>query len=515
MGSFSNCTDSAPEGLAAVTMLFKQHQFQTFEAYMIIIIATIATAVVLWRVPRGKKLPPRAMNSFSFFWNFTTDPMKCLNDLQARYGNIYEAAGVVWLFDVHFALKFNTGDPHNKIPPADKPYKSKVSDMMFGDDGKSMLLKQTSHPSFHGIRKAFASNFSMKLSGQYLSASGEIMEAWCDYLDKFAHPESEQVVNLSNLVYELTGELTHLISFGTTDCQFGDPENPHLDLTLRIVKTIDIVSKRLFSPITNFMYKWNGEKTFRNEVNVLVEIIQKRIDERRLLLAAQQEEPDFLPSLCDRLMQTKEYEGNNLLLVADLMLALGPFTTFISIMGILLCIGKDPGAQKRLQRELDEVNPERKKWTPDMLRECKFLDNVQKEALRLYPAGGLGSVRVAPVDYEFEGHFIPKGTKLQFPMYQMFRDPRYFKDPHVFNPDRWAADSPELPALMAVKGYIYTAGPRACPARTFANLEMLEVLAKVVQRFDLETLDEGKKDFFFILSVDDARMRFKRREAQA
>jgi cytochrome P450 len=68
---------------------------------------------------------------------------------------------------------------------------------------------------------------------------------------------------------------------------------------------------------------------------------------------------------------------------------------------------------------------------------------------------------------------------------------------------------------MAVKDYIYDAGPRACPARTFANLEMLEVLAKVVQRFDLETLDEGTIEFFITLHVLEARMRFKRREAQA
>jgi cytochrome P450 len=349
----------------------------------------------------------------------------------------------------------------------------------------------------------------MKLNRQYLSASGEIVEAWCDYLDKFAHPESEQVVNLSDLVSELAAELTHLLSFGKTDYQFGDPESPNLDLSLRILKLFTVMSTRMRSNDPN------GEETFRKEVNMVAEIIQKRIDERRLLLAAQQKEPDFLPSLCDRLMRNKEYKGNDLLLVTDMMFSLTPFNASVSIMGMLLCMGKDPGAQKRLQKELDEVNPERKEWTPDMLTQCKFLDSVQKEAMRLYPAGAIGSLRVAPVDYEFEGHFISKGTKLQFPTYHMFRDPRYFKDPHVFNPDRWAADSPELPTLMAVKDYMFLVGPRACPARSFINLELLEVLAKVVQRFDLETLDEGKADFFITLHVLGARMRFKRREAQA
>jgi hypothetical protein len=36
-----------------------------------------------------------------------------------------------------------------------------------------------------------------------------------------------------------------------------------------------------------------------------------------------------------------------------------------------------------------------------------------------------------------------------------------------------------------------------------------------VQRFDLETFDEGTTDIFITLNVNDARMRFKRREAQA
>jgi cytochrome P450 len=80
---------------------------------------------------------------------------------------------------------------------------------------------------------------------------------------------------------------------------------------------------------------------------------------------------------------------------------------------------------------------------------------VVREALRLYPAGWIGS-RVAVRDVDVEGVHVPAGHLVLYSPYLTHRDPQVWDQPDRFRPDRF--DRP-LPAW----GYLpFGAGERTC-----------------------------------------------------
>jgi cytochrome P450 len=69
------------------------------------------------------------------------------------------------------------------------------------------------------------------------------------------------------------------------------------------------------------------------------------------------------------------------------------------------------------------------------------------------------------------------------PLYLLHRHPRYWKDPDVFWPDRFA---PEHEAERPRFAYMpFAAGPRHCIGETLALYEMLMHLYKMARRFKL------------------------------
>ena len=85
------------------------------------------------------------------------------------------------------------------------------------------------------------------------------------------------------------------------------------------------------------------------------------------------------------------------------------------------------------------------------LERLPYTRRVITEALRLYPPAYLLG-RQAVADVVLEGYRIPAGTTLLMSQYLMHRDARFFPDPEMFLPDRWAAPDPDsatprLPAL--------------------------------------------------------------------
>ncbi len=89
--------------------------------------------------------------------------------------------------------------------------------------------------------------------------------------------------------------------------------------------------------------------------------------------------------------------------------------------------------------------------------------NVVSEALRLYPAGWIGS-RVSAADHDFEGRTIRAGQLVLYSPYLTHRNSSVWVDPLEFRPERF---DDSLPAW----GYIpYSAGERTCLGAALANL---------------------------------------------
>ncbi len=118
----------------------------------------------------------------------------------------------------------------------------------------------------------------------------------------------------------------------------------------------------------------------------------------------------------------------------------------------------------------------------EQLGELRYLDQIVNETLRLYPPIHLGS-RVAAADLEFQGYPIPAGQRVLYSIYLTHRDPRYWRHPAVFDPDRFA---PEPTRQRAPYTFLpFGGGARNCIGTAFAQVEVKVILARILQKYDL------------------------------
>jgi len=94
---------------------------------------------------------------------------------------------------------------------------------------------------------------------------------------------------------------------------------------------------------------------------------------------------------------------------------------------------------KRLQETLQSVLPNGERdWSFEKVKDIPYLDAVINETLRLKPAIPGGVPRVTPASgIQIDEVFIPGDVNVIVPAYAIHRDPRYFKDPNTFIPERW------------------------------------------------------------------------------
>jgi len=110
----------------------------------------------------------------------------------------------------------------------------------------------------------------------------------------------------------------------------------------------------------------------------------------------------------------------------------------------------------------------------------KYITNVLKETLRLYPPAA-NLTRIAPDNIILDGKFIAKDTPILSSIYSNQRDPRYWKDPEHFIPERFeeTTDAEKHGAI-----YIpFSLGSRDCIGRNFFWIEAKILIAIILQKY--------------------------------
>lgn len=90
-----------------------------------------------------------------------------------------------------------------------------------------------------------------------------------------------------------------------------------------------------------------------------------------------------------------------------------------------------------------------------------YLDAVIKETLRLYAPLPASEPRCLPVDCVIDGVLVRAGTVVSMAPYEMHRNVEVFRDPLVFNPERWLGDEEEV-MEMRRWFWAFSSGGRMC-----------------------------------------------------
>src|SRR6185312_3963787 len=102
------------------------------------------------------------------------------------------------------------------------------------------------------------------------------------------------------------------------------------------------------------------------------------------------------------------------------------------------------------------------------------------EAMRLYPPAYLIG-REAVVESMVGGYRVPRGMTVLMSQWVLHHDPRYFLEPDRFRPERWS--EPAIHDLPKFAYFPFGGGPRLCIGNTFAQMELVLVLATIAQRY--------------------------------
>ncbi|KAJ4835347.1 hypothetical protein Tsubulata_049210, partial [Turnera subulata] len=99
-----------------------------------------------------------------------------------------------------------------------------------------------------------------------------------------------------------------------------------------------------------------------------------------------------------------------------------------------------------------------------------------------------GSFRQVITDFTYEGVTIPKGWKTFWTVHTTHRNPKYFPKPEKFDPSRFEGKGPAPYTFVPFGG-----GPRMCPGREYARIEILSFIHNVVTQFKFSKVDPNEK----------------------
>ncbi|XP_020295617.1 cytochrome P450 4C1-like [Pseudomyrmex gracilis] len=153
----------------------------------------------------------------------------------------------------------------------------------------------------------------------------------------------------------------------------------------------------------------------------------------------------------------------------------------------LMLLAEHKDIQNRVRFEVNNVMKENEnKFTISVLQQLSYLDRCIKESLRLYPTVPFISRQIS-TDVKLQSYVIPAGTYVNPFIYGTHRDPHFWSNPDVFDPDRFL---PERSQNRHPYAYIpFSAGPRNCIGQRYAMLELKAIIASLIHNFYLEPVD--------------------------
>jgi len=221
--------------------------------------------------------------------------------------------------------------------------------------------------------------------------------------------------------------------------------------------------------------KANFYKSLRKEID---QIVYDIIDERR---KSEEQHNDLLDMLLNAKYEDTGETMNNQQLRDESMILIvaGHETSANALTWALYLLAQHP---EERQKVLDEVNLVigNQPITYDSVLQLNYTRQVIQETMRLYPPAWLID-RQALEDDELGGYLVPKGEIVLLFIYGTHRNPKYWKNPDTFDPDRFSKEN--LKDLPNYAYFPFGGGPRLCIGNNFSMLEMQVLLALLVKNF--------------------------------
>jgi cytochrome P450 len=423
----------------------------------------------------GKAIPkPKDSSIFGYGSRMKKNPLKFLADLNESYPGIVQwqvlHLKIVLLTDPQLVRAvLQTNQKQYIKNSAYKQVKLLLGEGLVTSEGKLWKRqRKLIQPSFH---KQYINN----LFDGMLGCTNEMINEWKVVAENGGRIDFAQ--EMMKITLQIIGKTMLSADFKT------EAKSVAVALTY-LLKGVE--KKALNGVNLPFWVPTATNIKFKNKRKVLDAIIYKLIEDRR---KTGPQKGDLL----DMMMESR-YEDNgeampDNLLRDELMTVFlaGHETTATALTWTFFLIKQHPEVYRKLKQEVQEIvgNGE---ITFQHIQQLKYTKACLNESMRLFPPVWLIGRR-ATEDNMVGDYLIKKDTDILISPYIVHRNPDYWKNADVFDPERWETE--EVKQIDKFAYFPFAAGPRMCIGNNFALLEADIILAKVIQQFDFNYMGES------------------------
>jgi cytochrome P450 len=194
------------------------------------------------------------------------------------------------------------------------------------------------------------------------------------------------------------------------------------------------------------------------------------------------------------------------------MLLAGEDTTSNSLAWLIYLLHRNPHTLQRAREEILRIAPDLAALSVEQVDQLDYVEACAHEALRLKPPAAFIPLE-ALADTAVGDVQIDRGTIVWCVMRGSSLDDTWFANAAQFDPQRWLDDAVDKKAAMP-----FGAGPRTCPGRYLALLEIKVAIAMLLARFDILSVAtthgaEPREVMGFVMEPEALRMQLRGRAA--
>ena len=170
------------------------------------------------------------------------------------------------------------------------------------------------------------------------------------------------------------------------------------------------------------------------------------------------------------------------------MLLAGEDTTANTLAWMIYLLHRHPAALQRAQDEVRGLAPDVAAFTPELMASLDYLEACAHETMRLKPVAPFQVIE-ALRDTEIKGIRVPKGMGLWCVMRGDSVSEKHFPNAQAFEPERWLGTAAGAASSAKRLSMPFGAGPRICPGRYLALLEIKMAMAMLLAHFDIDEVN--------------------------
>ncbi len=345
--------------------------------------------------------------------------------------------------------------------------------------------------------------------------TGRLLQRW----ERAAEAGEERAIE--DDLMRFTVDVTTSLAFGT---DMNTLENDEV-IQRHLALVFPAVSKRIFAPFPYWRYvRLPADRRLDRALVEIKRTLDGLIAKARSHLEQLPEEDRRPANMLEAMLLAREEDGSRYsddVISGNVMTMLlaGEDTTAHSVGWLVHELCERPDIQARLREELDRsLGREATPLDVETANHLPYLDAVNQEVMRLRPVAPLQGFETNE-EVVLDGLVLPANTQLMVLSRLPCLQEANFAQPETFQPERWLRDASARPAQGAHVASVavpFGSGPRLCPGRSLALLEIRVLVATLFKNFEIERVGEPgavTEAFAFTLFPRNLRVRLSRRNS--